>query len=114
MRKLGDLIAEHAEHLAELRARLEVSPPELPKFSMPVPDPLENERVEWALAYLTGDRKGVIQEGLSRSTAYMPMIEAIFDEVGIPRELAWSAGTPAAGSPNSARAPRRSEPGPCW
>ena len=56
---------------------------------MPVPDPLENERVEWALAYLTGDRKAVIEEGLSLATVYMPMIEEILDEVGIPRELAW-------------------------
>jgi len=89
--ELGDeeLPSPSAEHLAELRARLAVSPTELPKFSMPVPDPLENERVEWALAYLTGDRKAVIEEGLSLATAYMPLIEEILDEVGIPRELAW-------------------------
>jgi membrane-bound lytic murein transglycosylase D len=86
-----ELPAPSEEDLARLRARLEVTPPELPKFSMPIPGPVENERVEWALAYLSGDRKEVIEEGLSRATAYMPMIEAIFDEVGIPRELAWSA-----------------------
>ncbi len=86
-----ELPSPSAEDLADLHARLEASPPELPKFSMPVPSPLENERVEWALAYLSVERKEVIEEGLSQATRYMPMIEEIFDEVGIPRELAWSA-----------------------
>jgi membrane-bound lytic murein transglycosylase D len=86
-----ELPAPSEEDLANLRARLEVDPLELPTFAIDVPTPLENERVEWALAYLTGDRKEVIEEGLSRSTRYMPMIEEIFDEVGVPRELAWSA-----------------------
>ena len=85
-----ELPSPSAEDLADLHARLEASPPELPKFSMPVPSPLENERVEWALAYLSVERKEVIEEGLSQATRYMPMIEAIFDEVGIPRELSWS------------------------
>ena len=76
--------------LADLRERLAVSPSEMPKFGMPVPSPLENERVEWALAYLSGERKEVIEEGLSRATAYMPMIFAVMDEVGVPRELGWS------------------------
>ena len=76
--------------LADLRERLAVNPSEMPKFDMPVPSPLENERVEWALAYLSGARKEVIEEGLSRATAYMPMIFAILDEVGVPRELGWS------------------------
>jgi len=86
-----ELPAPSEEDLAALRARLEVSPPELPKYSMPVPSPLENERVAWALTYLSGDRKPVIEEGLSRATAFMPLIESIFDEVGVPRELIWSA-----------------------
>ncbi len=86
-----ELPSPSAEDLAALHARLEASPPELPKFSMPVPSPLENERVEWALAYLSVERKEVIEEVLSQATRYMPMIEATFDDVGIPRELAWSA-----------------------
>lgn len=77
--------------LANLRARLAVEPLELPKFSIPVPSPLENERVEWALAYLTGERKAVIEEGLSRATRYLPMMQAIFDEEHVPRELIWQA-----------------------
>ncbi len=85
-----ELPSPNVEDLADLHARLEASPPELPKFSMPVPSPLENERVEWALAYLSGVRKEVIEEGLSQATRYMPMIESIFDEVGIPRELGWT------------------------
>lgn len=85
-----ELPSPSAEDLADLHARLEASPPELPKFSMPVPSPLENERVEWALAYLSGARKEVIEEGLSQATRYMPMIQSIFDEVGIPRELGWT------------------------
>ncbi|MEE3151834.1 MAG: hypothetical protein VX300_06130, partial [Acidobacteriota bacterium] len=55
----NELPSPNAEDLADLHARLEASPPELPKFSMPVPSPLENERVEWALAYLSGVRKEV-------------------------------------------------------
>ena len=86
-----ELPTPSAEDLADLHARLEASPPELPMFSMPVPSPLENERVEWALAYLSGERKEVIEEGLSQATRYMPMIEQIYDDVGVPRELAWSA-----------------------
>ena len=86
-----ELPSPSAEDLEKLRERLAVEPPELPKFSIDVPSPLENDRVAWALTYLTGDRKEVIEEGLSRATAYMPMIEATFDEVGVPRELAWSA-----------------------
>lgn len=86
-----ELPAPSEEDLAKLRARLDVTPPALPKFSIPVPSPMDNERVEWALAYLSGERKEVVEEGLSRATRYMPMIEAIFDEVGVPRELAWSA-----------------------
>jgi len=86
-----ELPAPSEEALANLRARLAVDPPEMEKFSMPVPSPLENERVEWALAYFSGNRKAVIEEGLSRATRYMPMIEAIYDDVGVPRELAWSA-----------------------
>ncbi len=69
-----ELPSPNVEDLADLHARLEASPPELPKFSMPVPSPLENERVEWALAYLSGVRKEVIEEGLSQATRYMPMI----------------------------------------
>ena len=86
-----ELPAPSEADLANLRARLAVEPLELPKFSMPVPLPLENERVEWALAYLTGARKTVIEEGLSRATRYLPMMEAIFDEERVPRELIWQA-----------------------
>ncbi|MGD8817518.1 MAG: LysM peptidoglycan-binding domain-containing protein, partial [Acidobacteriota bacterium] len=86
-----ELPAPSEEDLALLRSRLEISPPTLPKFAIPIPSPLENDRVAWALTYLSGDRKEVIEEGLSRATSYMPMIEAIFDEEGVPRELAWSA-----------------------
>lgn len=84
------LFSPSEEALADLRERLAVNPSEMPKFDMPVPSPQENERVEWALAYLSGERKEVIEEGLSRATAYMPMIFATMDEVGIPRELGWS------------------------
>lgn len=86
-----ELPAPSEEDLANLRARLAVEPLELPKFSMPVPSPLENERVEWALAYLTGERKAVIEQGLSRATRYLPMMNAIFDEERVPRELIWQA-----------------------
>ena len=78
-----------AEDLEELRARLEVAPDELPRFSMPVPSPLDNERVFWAIDHLTRERKEIIEEGLSRATRYLPMIEAILEEVGVPTELAW-------------------------
>lgn len=77
------------EELEALRARLLDPLPERPRFSMPVPDPRDNARVEAALVYLTTERKEVVEEGLSRATRYMPMILATLEEVGVPRELAW-------------------------
>jgi len=77
------------EELEEFRARVLDPLPEEPLFTIPIPDPRDNAKVEAALMYLVTDRKEVIQEGLSRASRYMPMILATLDEVGVPRELAW-------------------------
>jgi len=77
------------EELEAFRARVLDPLPEVPLFTIPIPDPRDNAKVEAALMYLVTDRKQVIEEGLSRASRYMPMILATLDDVGVPRELAW-------------------------
>ncbi len=77
------------EVLEEFRARVLEPLPEEPLFTIPIPDPRENAKVEAALLYLVTDRKQVIEEGLSRASRYMPMILETLEEVGVPKELAW-------------------------
>ncbi len=77
------------EELEEFRARVLDPLPEEPLFTIPIPDPRDNAKVEAALMYLVTDRKEVIQEGLSRASRYMPMILATLEDVGVPKELAW-------------------------
>lgn len=72
-----------------LRSRLASTMPPLPRFTVPVPDPVDNPRVLEAIEYLAGDRNSVIVDGLGRAARWLPMIEQTFDEVGVPRELAW-------------------------
>jgi membrane-bound lytic murein transglycosylase D len=77
------------DELEEFRARVLEPLPEEPLFTIPIPDPRDNPKVEAALVYLVTERKEVIQEGLSRASRYMPMIIATLEEVGVPKELAW-------------------------
>lgn len=73
--------------IAMLRTRIEDTLPDMPRFTVPMP--ADNRLVLEALDYLTTSRKEVIQEGLARSTRYMPLIQEVFSEAGLPSELAW-------------------------
>lgn len=70
-----------------LRARVVDTLPAMPRFTIPVP--ADHPRVLAAIEHLTTNRRQVVEEGLSRSTRYLPQIREIFDEAGIPAELAW-------------------------
>ena len=72
-----------------LRARFAATMPVLPRFGIPMPEPLANPKVLAALEHLTKARQEVMLEGLARAQAYLPMIERIFDEEGVPSELRW-------------------------
>jgi len=73
--------------IAMLRTRIEDTLPDMPRFTVPMP--MDDPRLLRALDYLTTSRKGVIEDGLSRSTRYTPMIQEVFTEAGLPIELSW-------------------------
>lgn len=58
------------------------------KIDMPV---ATNKQVKAYLVYFSTERKGVISKYLSRSTRYLPMIREIFQEYGLPEDLAYLA-----------------------
>ncbi len=58
------------------------------KIDMPVPI---NKQVKAYLVYFSTERKGVISKYLSRSTRYLPLIREIFQEYGLPEDLAYIA-----------------------
>ncbi len=50
-----------------------------------------NKEVKAYLVYFTTDRKQVMRNYLSRSTRYLPLIQEIFQEHGLPEDLAYLA-----------------------
>jgi len=58
------------------------------KFDVPIQ---MNKQVRAYLVYFSTERKGVIRNYLSRSTRYLPMIKEVFDEYGLPEDLAFLA-----------------------
>lgn len=50
-----------------------------------------NQQVKAYLIYFTTERKNVIRNYLSRSTRYLPMIREVFQEYGLPEDLAYLA-----------------------
>ena len=50
-----------------------------------------NKQVKAYLVYFSTDRKEVIRRYLARSTRYLPMIKKIFQEAGLPGDLAYLA-----------------------
>ena len=58
------------------------------KFDVPIQ---MNKQVRAYLVYFSTERKGVIRNYLSRSTRYLPMIKEVFDEYGLPEDLAYLA-----------------------
>jgi len=74
------------------------------KFDVPIQ---MNKQVRAYLVYFSTERKAVITRYLSRSTRYLPMIKEIFQEAGLPEDLAYlamveSGFTPKAYSPAAA------------
>jgi membrane-bound lytic murein transglycosylase D len=58
------------------------------KFDVPIQ---MNKQVRAYLVYFSTERKSVITRYLSRSTRYLPMIKKVFQEAGLPEDLAYLA-----------------------
>jgi len=58
------------------------------KFDVPIQ---MNKQVRAYLVYFSTERKAVITRYLSRSTRYLPMIKEVFQEAGLPDDLAYLA-----------------------
>jgi hypothetical protein len=58
------------------------------KFDVPIQ---MNKQVRAYLVYFSTERKAVITRYLARSTRYMPMIKEVFQEAGLPEDLAYLA-----------------------
>ena len=58
------------------------------KFDVPIQ---MNKQVRAYLVYFSTERKAVITRYLSRSTRYLPMIKEVFQEDGLPEDLAYLA-----------------------
>jgi membrane-bound lytic murein transglycosylase D len=58
------------------------------RFDVPIQ---MNKQVRAYLVYFSTERKGVIRNYLSRSTRYLPMIKEVFEEYGLPEDLAYLA-----------------------
>ena len=58
------------------------------KFDVPIHT---NKQVRAYLVYFSTERKEVIRRYLARSTRYLPMIKSIFQEYGLPEDLAYLA-----------------------
>jgi soluble lytic murein transglycosylase-like protein len=58
------------------------------KFDVPIQ---MNKQVRAYLVYFSTERKEVIRRYLSRSTRYLPMIKEVFQEYGLPEDLAYLA-----------------------
>ena len=58
------------------------------KFDVPIQI---NKQVKAYLVYFSTKRKEIIQRQLARSTRYLPMIKEVFQEYGLPEDLAYLA-----------------------
>jgi hypothetical protein len=58
------------------------------KFDVPIQ---MNKQVRAYLVYFSTERKAVITRYLARSTRYLPMIKRVFQEAGLPEDLAYLA-----------------------
>ncbi len=58
------------------------------KFDVPIQ---MNKQVRAYLVYFSTERKEIIRRYLSRSTRYLPMIKEVFQEYGLPEDLAYLA-----------------------
>ena len=58
------------------------------RFDVPIQ---MNKQVRAYLVYFSTERKAVITPYLARSTRYLPMIKEVFDESGLPEDMAYLA-----------------------
>jgi membrane-bound lytic murein transglycosylase D len=58
------------------------------KFDVPIQ---MNKQVRAYLVFFSTERKGTIRRYLARSTRYLPMIKRVFQEAGLPEDLAYLA-----------------------
>ncbi|HKL26700.1 MAG TPA: LysM peptidoglycan-binding domain-containing protein [Desulfuromonadales bacterium] len=65
-----------------------VREPQEPDFDFPV---VENDQVLYFVDYYTGRARKTFQIWLERSARYLPMMQEIFAEAGLPRDLAYLA-----------------------
>jgi hypothetical protein len=68
------------------------------KFDLPIQ---MNKQVRAYLVYFSTERKGTIRRYLSRSTRYLPLIKGVFQEYGLPEDLAYLAMIESGFSPNA-------------
>jgi len=68
------------------------------KFDVPVH---VNKEVQNYLVYFSKDRKKVMQRWLARAPQYLPMIKGIFQEYGLPEDLAYLAMIESGFNPNA-------------
>jgi membrane-bound lytic murein transglycosylase D len=68
------------------------------KFDAPIQ---MNKQVRAYLVYFSTERKGTIRRYLSRSTRYLPMIKEVFQEYGLPEDLAYLAMIESGFNPNA-------------
>jgi hypothetical protein len=99
-----------AQHLEELYAKSGISgqDPSLEaelkkwehqsKFNMPIQ---MNKQVRAYLTYFSTQRKKIIECQLARSSRYLPMIKAVFQEYGLPEDLAYLAMIESGFNPNA-------------
>ncbi len=74
-------------------------------FNMPIQ---MNKQVRAYLTYFSTERKEIIRRQLARSTRYLPMIKDVFQEYGLPEDLAYLAMIESGFNPNA-----RSSAGAC-
>jgi soluble lytic murein transglycosylase-like protein len=68
------------------------------KFDVPIQ---MNKQVRAYLVYFSTERKDIIRRHLARSTRYLPMIKEIFQEYGLPEDLAYLAMVESGFNPNA-------------
>ena len=62
--------------------------PQEPEFDFPV---VENDKVRYFVDYYTGRARSTFRLWLERSARYLPMMQEIFAEAGLPKDLAYLA-----------------------
>ncbi|MGP8051728.1 MAG: transglycosylase SLT domain-containing protein [Desulfobaccales bacterium] len=105
----GGLVQDNPRQGPYLSHKASINPEELWEQQSNIDVPIQvNKQVKDYLVYFSTKRKEVIQRQLARSTRYLPMIKEVFQEYGLPEDLAYlamieSGFNPEAQSPAGAR-----------